>query len=201
MLSLIWLLVLSLEISNMWLNNLWIWSSGEGLGLGMYFWRHQPQMPVETEVPKDGWQWDKGPGLSISEVIPDLRALEEERNPAVDVKTEQQIRKEEIPDNVVTWKPKAESISRRKEWSLAVSGTETPEVAIGFGNRRASSPPRGYPALAGSGQGVNGRQGMGERRDYSWWLTVRGKSHGVASGGFGNQKRLLLSLCLFLNLC
>lgn len=64
--------------------------------------------------------------------------MEEEKNPAVDVKREQQIRKEEIPDNVVTWKPKEESISRRKGWSLAVSGTETPEVSVAFGNRRAS---------------------------------------------------------------
>jgi len=29
-----------------------------------------------------------------------------------------------------------ESISRRREWSLAVSGTEMPEVSIGCGNRK-----------------------------------------------------------------
>lgn len=54
----------------------------------------------------------------------------------MDVKKEQQLKKEEIWENVVTWKPKEERISRRKEWSLAMSGAEMPEEFGGFGNRK-----------------------------------------------------------------
>lgn len=51
------------------------------------------------------------------------------------MKRDQQIEKGEIWENVVTWKPKEKSISRRK-WSLAGSGAEMPEVFSGFGDRK-----------------------------------------------------------------
>lgn len=52
------------------------------------------------------------------------------------MKREQQIKKEEIQEKIVTWKPREESIFGRKEWSLAMSGTEVPEVFSGFDNRK-----------------------------------------------------------------
>lgn len=48
---------------------------------------------------------------------------------------EQLMKKEEV-QNTVTWKPKEESVSRRKEWFLTVTGTEMSEVVSGSGNRK-----------------------------------------------------------------
>ena len=47
------------------------------------------------------------------------------------------MKKEVIQKNLVMWKQKEESVSRRREWSLALSGTEMPkEMFSGFGNRK-----------------------------------------------------------------
>lgn len=87
----------------------------------------------------------------------------------------------------MTWKPKKESISRRKEWSLAMSGTEMSAVSSGLGTGRSLmisasifSPDR--DRLRNEWERGNGENKLTTLGDFYYELE---KSHGIVSGALG----------------
>lgn len=85
-----------------------------------------------------------------------IQRIEEERNSARDVKEELKTG-EEIQENVVAWDLEEESVSRKKEWPVAMSDTEmAKQVCRGSGHRKLIDDLNGIAEIKGITQPLNG---------------------------------------------
>lgn len=93
------------------------------------------EMAIRAEITKENWRRVQGPAWMRCHFK--IKSVERGEQLTKDVEKEQLMQKEEIQEISVTWKPKEESVSRRKEGSLAWLWLRCWKWSVsGFGHRQ-----------------------------------------------------------------